>query len=350
MPASKTQQRSLFVSHLNLLKHGQLDHPENKLRLEAILSLLQNHPDLELTFERHADFSELAEAHDSDYVRKIMELSGKSGNLDHETRLTEKSVEAATLAAGLGLELVERVLSNRVSNGFALVRPPGHHATRSQAMGFCVFNNIAVAAKRALQLGIKRILILDWDVHHGNGTQDIFYEEDRVFFVDFHQDDLFPKNSGHLSEKGSGRGAGYTLNIPLPHSCRDEDYSHIFDQLIVPLATQYQPELILVSAGFDAHETDPLASMSLTTNGFALLTQRTKALADQLCDGKLILFLEGGYDPLRLSQNVKACTEILREVASTLSPEDGLKVYSNDQIIALVATIASANQIESNLG
>jgi acetoin utilization deacetylase AcuC-like enzyme len=204
-----------------------------------------------------------------------------------------------------------QVVKGKAKNGFAFLRPPGHHSRPSGAMGFCVFNNIAIAAKQALAMGVKRILIFDWDVHHGNGTQEVFYDDDRVLFVDIHQENLFPHNSGAQKEVGNGNGKGYTVNIPLPPLCSDADYLYVFDQLVEPFVDKYQPELILVSAGFDAHESDPLGGMKLTTNGFGLLAERTKRLAEKNCGGKLAMFLEGGYDPYFLAKNVMACAEVL---------------------------------------
>ncbi len=297
-----------------MLDHGLTSHPEHSSRLTAILAALKASPHsqfLDTTMSRKATVEELTQVHEASYVKYVLSLDGKRENLDQETPVTPGSVTAALVAAGLGLELVEQVLSNKIENGFALVRPPGHHCLPDAAMGFCVFNSIAIAAKKALSQGLKRILILDWDVHHGNGTQKIFYNDDRVLFIDLHQDNLFPVASGLLSERGIAKGLGYTANIPLPDSCRDDDYLYIFEQIVKPLARKYQPELILVSAGFDAHESDPLGSMSLTTAGFGALCAKTKTLAHELCNGRLVLFLEGGYNPPYLAANVMECINAL---------------------------------------
>lgn len=314
--------KHLFLSHPCLLDHGHLSHPENANRLKAILAALNNSPYkkfTDLTITRMATKDELSQAHDPAYVDHVLSLEGQEGALDSETPITPGSVKASLVAAGLGLELVEQVVEGKVRNGFALVRPPGHHARPAAGMGFCIFNNIAVAAKKAMSMGVKRILIIDWDVHHGNGTQEIFYEDDRLLFIDLHQDNLFPAGSGLLSEKGVGKGSGFTVNIPLPDSCRDADYLYAFETVVEPLAREYHPELILVSAGFDAHETDPLGSESLTTQGYGLLAARVKVLAEELCGGKVVFFLEGGYDPLCLANNVMACLGVL--ASDTVSPE-----------------------------
>lgn len=306
--------KHLFLTHLKQLEHGNETHPENSARLQAILDEFATSPYknlLNLSVDRQATLDELTKVHEKNYVDHVLSLEGQTANLDHETILSKGSVNAALLAAGQGLELVEQVVEGQVQNGFVLVRPPGHHARPACGMGFCVFNNIAIAAKKALSMGIKRILILDWDVHHGNGTQEAFYESDNVLFIDIHQDSLFPVPSGLLQEKGQGKGLGFTVNIPLPPSCHNEDYLYVFDQLVEPLARQYQPELILVSAGFDAHESDPMGFMNLTTQAYGLLTAKTKQLAEEVCKGKLVLFLEGGYNPFFLAKNVMECVRVL---------------------------------------
>lgn len=315
--------KHLSFSHPSLLDHGSLTHPENANRLQAIFDGFKNSlfgSLLTLSCDRKATFEELASVHDPAYVNFILSLSGQESSVDPETLISPGSVNAALIAAGIGLELVERVIDGKLQNGFALVRPPGHHARPAQGMGFCIFNNIAIAAKKALAKGIKRILILDWDVHHGNGTQEAFYETDQVLFIDIHQDNLFPVPSGSLDEKGKGKGAGFTINVPLTSSCRDEDYLYIFDSLVRPLALKYQPELILVSAGFDAHESDPMGFMNLTTKGYGRLTEKVKKLAEEVCKGKLVFFLEGGYNPYYLAQNVLECVKVLAEDVP-LSPD-----------------------------
>lgn len=310
--------RHLFLSHSLLLDHGIPSHPENASRLDAIFEsfALSSYKDcLDLSQQRLASLDELTQVHSQSYIQKVLSHNGHNFSLDPETLITPGTVKAAFLAAGLGITLVEQVVLGNVVNGFALLRPPGHHARPSAGMGFCIFNNIAIAAKKALSKGLSRILILDWDVHHGNGTQETFYEDDKVLFIDIHQDNLFPINSGLVSEKGSGKGIGYTVNIPLPAGCRDEDYFQVFENQVKPLVLEYQPELILVSAGFDAHESDPMAAMNLTTEGFGMLAIKTKALAEQVCEGKLVLFLEGGYNPYFLARNVMECVKVLTEDA-----------------------------------
>lgn len=314
--------KHLFLTHPCLLEHGINSHPENAGRLKAIIEALK-----EVTFfERKATVEELARVHDRAYISHVLSVEGKSGYLDPETPMIAGSVHAALVSAGLGLELVEQLIDGKIQNGFALVRPPGHHAIHATSMGFCVFNNIATAAQMALARGVKRIAIIDWDVHHGNGTQEAFYDDPRVLFIDLHQDNLFPRNSGLLEETGSGRGAGYTVNLPMPDSCRDDDYLYVFEKIIKPIVREYAPELILVSAGFDAHESDPLGSMMLTTQGFGRLTHEVKKLAAELCSSKLALFLEGGYHAPSLAQNVLECARVLAH--DTSSPPTPGEPYS----------------------
>lgn len=310
----KRSSQSLFLSHLSLLDHGDLAHPENRHRLQHIIESIENSPFkdcLDVSLNRLASKQELMEVHDQHYVEYLHSLIGKEAVLDPETKISCGSVNAALIGAGLGIELVEQVLEGKIQTGFSLVRPPGHHARPSIGMGFCLLNNIALAAKKALSLGLKRILILDWDVHHGNGTQEIFYSDDQILFIDLHQENLFPVNSGGINEIGEGKGFGYTVNIPLPARCRDEDYFYVFEKVVKPIALAYHPELILVSAGFDAHESDPLGFMNLTSHGYHLLTKKVKFLADKVCGGKVIFFLEGGYNPYFLAKNVMECIHAL---------------------------------------
>lgn len=307
---------STILSNPLMLKHGLPSHPENATRLQSIMTEVAESP-----YKSLADFSvsrlatpeELALVHTPEYVNFILSLDGQEVVLDADTILTPGSVKAAQMAAGIGLELVEQIISGKVRNGFALVRPPGHHARPNSAMGFCVFNNIAIAAKKALSIGLKRILILDWDVHHGNGTQEAFYEDDQVLLIDLHQDNLFPIGSGMANQTGKGKGEGFTINIPLSEGCGDAEYLTVFDKIVIPKALDYDPELIIVSAGFDAHVSDPLGGMRLTTQGFGKLTSRIKTVADKVCNGKLALFLEGGYDPYYLAKNVLECIAVLNE-------------------------------------
>jgi len=323
--------KHLSLCHSCLLNHGEETHPENATRLASIIQALSEspyQPFLDLSCARLATEEELCLVHDPVYVKHVLSLEGKNASIDHETLVSPGSIRAALVAAGIGIELVEQVLKGKIQNGFALVRPPGHHARPDGGMGFCIFNNIAIAAKKAFSKEIKRILILDWDVHHGNGTQDAFYDDERVLQIDLHQDNLFPSPSGLLRETGKGKGKGFTVNVPLPPSCNDADYVYIFENLVKPLARHYRPELILVSAGFDAHESDPLGFMNLTTAGYGRLTAEIKALAEELCQGKLVFFLEGGYNPYWLTKNVVECVGVLAQESVSIT-KDNLEPHSH---------------------
>ena len=268
-------------------------HPERPERLRAIVGRLQQAaiPASWPPFKR-ADRGKLELVHPAAYVTDIESLEGSTVLVEADTPVSPHSVSAARLAAGAAVTAVDLLLSGETSAAFALVRPPGHHAETARAMGFCLFNNIAIAAEHALRHhDLKRILIIDWDVHHGNGTQEIFYSRGDVLFVSLHQYPFYP-GTGALHETGEGEGKGSTINFPLPAGTGDETYIGIFSQIIAPIARAYQPELILVSAGFDAHESDPLGQMGVTTEGFAAMCTISRDLASELCDGRIALVLE----------------------------------------------------------
>ncbi|OGO07336.1 MAG: histone deacetylase, partial [Chloroflexi bacterium RBG_13_60_13] len=261
-----------------------------------------------------ASIDDLLSVHSAAHISQI-EAAARSGGgwLDADTVISPRSQEAAVHAAGGLLQATEAVLNGNVDSAFALVRPPGHHATRTDAGGFCLFNNIAVAARQAVRKhGLSRVFIADFDVHHGNGTQDIFYDDPAVFFFSVHQSPLYP-GTGRIAETGTGKGAGTTANVPLPPGCGDEPYLEVFQQVLVPLAHRFRPELILVSAGYDAHWADSISYMQLTVRGFARMVSLLKQLAGDLCHGRLVLTLEGGYHLQALSYSVKASFDTLLE-------------------------------------
>ena len=244
--------------------------------------------------ERTITYAELCAAHDADYVNHVLALAGTYASLDAETHLGPRSVEAARHAAGACLSLIEALISGAARRGFALVRPPGHHASAQAGSGFCVFNNIAIAACQALRRGVSRVLVVDWDVHHGNGTQAIFYERSDVYFCDVHQDGLWP-DTGAATETGAGAGLGYTRNIPLMPLSSDDDYLRALEKELPRIGESYRPELLLVSCGFDAHAEDPEGGMALSADGYARLTRLVRSIADRHAGGRLGLILEGGY-------------------------------------------------------
>jgi len=245
---------------------------------------------------RAAARDELTTNHAARYVDRIAETAGRQSTyLDPDTSTSAHSWDAAIKAVGGLLNLVDEAVEGKVRNGFALVRPPGHHAEYDRAMGFCLFNNVALAARHAMSKhGMDRIAIVDWDLHHGNGTQHSFYDDPRALFISTHQYPYYP-GTGATREVGSGKGEGYTVNVPLEAGAGDQDYVAIFQVLVAPILRAYKPQLILVSAGFDAHHTDPLGGMALTESGYDQMGRILMGLAAELCSGRLVFALEGGY-------------------------------------------------------
>jgi len=293
----------IYLKHSN----GPL-HPEGPERLLVIDRMLAEFPlkgHLVDISPRDATFEELAWIHDEKYIRRIEQTrESKFTVLDPDTSATSDSYAAALRAAGGTIEAAEAVLSERFPAAFAFVRPPGHHAEAGRAMGFCLFNNVAVAAAYALRRhDLKRVLIVDWDVHHGNGTMHSFYDTDGVLYFSIHQYPHYPF-TGRIDEIGRGAGRGYTVNVPLNGGQGDADYLFLFREILVPVARRYNPELILVSAGFDTHRNDPLASMGVSSSGYGLLTAVLQELAEQCCPGRIAFTLEGGYDHTALSEGV----------------------------------------------
>ena len=240
----------------------------------------------------------------------MAETTGVAVALDPDTYTSPETYEIALLSAGASVEGVERVMGNPGTRALVLSRPPGHHAERDRAMGFCFFNNVAVAAAHARTLGAQRVAIVDFDVHHGNGTQDIFEGDAEVLYLSTHQSPYYP-GTGDVQEVGRGAGAGRIVNIPLEVGATDDDYRIVFEQVIGPVMHQFSPDLVLVSAGFDAHERDPLGGMRVTTEGFAAMTAMLRGIADEHCDGRIVLVTEGGYDLRALGACLRATVDVL---------------------------------------
>ncbi|MGH9237214.1 MAG: histone deacetylase family protein [Vicinamibacterales bacterium] len=256
---------------------------------------------------RPASHEELARIHDDSYLTFLRETAGRAIALDPDTFTSPETYDVACLAAGAGVTAVDHVLDGGAgTRALVLVRPPGHHAERNRAMGFCFFNNIAVAAAHARARGLSRVAIVDYDVHHGNGTQWSFYSDPSVLFVSSHQFPYYP-GTGAASEVGSEAGAGFTVNLPLAAGATDADYERVYDAVAWPILRTFKPQLILISAGFDAYKDDPLAGMRLEAECFGRLTARLVAIADECCDGRIVALTEGGY-------HLKGIADSLRSV------------------------------------
>ncbi len=297
------------------LEHDTGDHVENSQRLVAVMSYLKEtgtKDELTCLPARPALLEELAMIHTPEYISYVKSKAEEGGGwLDPDTVMSPKSYEAASYAAGGLMVVVEGVTKGEVDTAFALIRPPGHHAVHDRAMGFCIFNNVAIAAKFALsKLSLNRILIADFDVHHGNGTQDAFYADPKVLYFSTHQYPFYP-GTGWMDETGTGEGEGTTVNFPMAAGWGDEEYLRAFNEVLVPVAQRFQPQLILVSAGFDAHWADQLAMMRVSVEGFAQMTMILKELAAELCKGRLVFTLEGGYDLQVVASSIKAVFDVL---------------------------------------
>ena len=318
---------SVFLEHPSSLQHETGPHPEQPARITAIQRELSERG--WLGFERMespaVDLDLLTQVHPESHVETIRGVAASGGGaLDLDTVMSEGSYEAALHAAGGATRLVELLLSGQARYAFSAHRPPGHHATSDRAMGFCLFNNVAVAATSALQQGgCQRVLILDWDVHHGNGTNDIFHSNDQVLFISIHQWPFYP-GTGGADDLGSGAGLGYTINLPVPAGADDAVFTSLVDHVAMPLAVAFQPELVLISAGYDAHEDDPLGQCALTDRGFEEMTRSVVRTCATL-DVPLGCVLEGGYGLAALGRGVATTMAVMAEAerGEGLSDDDG---------------------------
>lgn len=284
----------LFLKH----KNGE-KHPECPERLEFISRMLNETgiiQELLLPEPRDATRGEITAVHTPEHYEFVKSTKGIDfTSIDSDTSANRYSFDAALRGSGGFISSLDGISKGDFSNAFTLPRPPGHHAERDRAMGFCLFNHVAVGAAYLLSQGYKRILIVDWDVHHGNGTQDIFYDRSDVLYFSTHQFPFYP-GTGSLNETGSGKGKGYTVNVPMAARMNDEDYITVFNSILTPVADQYDPDFILVSAGFDSYFLDPLGGMEVTENGFAAMTRFIMKEADNHCNGRVAFVLEGGYN------------------------------------------------------
>jgi acetoin utilization deacetylase AcuC-like enzyme len=299
-----------LVYHPAYLDHDMgSGHPESPNRLHAIMGQLeQSGTAARLTRiePRKAEDEWITQVHTPGYVAALIQHAPTSGrvSLDPDTSMSPGSLTAAYLAAGGALAAVDAIMNGRVDHAFCAVRPPGHHAEAGRAMGFCLFNNVAIAARYVQKKhGLKRVLIVDWDVHHGNGTQHSFEDDSSVLFFSTHQYPHYP-GTGRATERGRGAGDGFTINVPMEAGEGDDEYRAIFHKALVPAADDFKPEFVIISAGFDAHKDDPLAGMGLTEAGYADLTNIVAGIAKRHAMGRILSSLEGGYNLTALSASV----------------------------------------------
>lgn len=312
-------------------------HPEREERLDAARrgvarSMIQTR---ELP-SREATFEQLARVHTPDFITRVANTAGKRGAFDADTYYAPHTYVAALRASGMMIELVEQLANRQLDYGFVLARPPGHHARADQAMGFCLFNHVAVAAAHALSIGLERVAIVDWDVHHGNGTEEIFYDEPRVLYISLHEAPQYP-GSGRVDDTGPryGHRHGTTLNVPLSAGADDNAYLDAFDRLILLVLEQFAPELVLVSAGYDAHQRDPLGGMSLTAAAYAQMTARLLERLPERGRGRFGLVLEGGYDLVAIEESVMVtCAALMTDPVPLGSQRGGWSAQVDAAIAA----------------
>ncbi len=337
--------KPLVVIDQGYLKHlpGE-SHPERPERIQALLNLAGalDKQMFELASPRAATRADVEYTHGADHVR-LVESTSKLNRyaLDGDTITCRDSFGVALLAVGGFLTLLDAIASKQSSSGFALVRPPGHHALRDRAMGFCLFNTMAVGAEYLKRVyGAKKILIMDWDVHHGNGTQAAFYDDPTVLFISTHQFPFYP-GSGAVNEIGVGAGEGFTINVPLPAGCTDAEYLQVFQDIVVPAAEKFQPEWILVSAGFDPPRRDPVGGMNVTEEGFGAMARSLLALANRFADGRIAFLLEGGYDLAGLRDSVAA---VLAAMQTQTPPPAGHLPLAESRIEPVIRRILQVHE------
>jgi len=319
-------------------------HPESPERISAINDLVRRfESEFDYLEPREATEEELASTHSPGYIEDLHQMAEVATNtdsligIDPDTVMSPKSYTTAKLAVGAALEGVDCLAKQTHDSCFVAVRPPGHHALADRAMGFCLFNNVAIAANQAKAKGFKRIFILDWDVHHGNGTQALFYDDPTVFFASLHQHPFWPPGSGYRDEFGDRDGEGFNLNIPLPEGTGDVGYLKCLDEIVGPICLDYKPDMIIVSAGYDAHKDDFIAGQNLSTVGFAMMSQRVADWRDTL-DTRVLCLLEGGYNTHALADSVMATMRVL----NASGPEELGQVHASYMVPATISGGAAA--------
>jgi acetoin utilization deacetylase AcuC-like enzyme len=336
--------KTAVVIDKDYLKHvpGEL-HPERPERIKVLLDLAASLDGsaFQLLPPRQATRAEIESCHSADHV-SLVEATSRSNRfaLDGDTITCRDSFGVGLLAVGGFLRMLDAIGGGEFQNGFALVRPPGHHARPAQAMGFCLFNTIAVGARHLLDSRqARRVLVVDWDVHHGNGTQEMFYADPSVLFISTHQYPYYP-GTGAVRDVGAAAGEGFTINVPLPAGCADGEYLAVFRDIILPSARDYQPDWVLVSAGFDAHARDPLGGMHVSESGFAAMARATLQLAAEFAENKIAFLLEGGYELAALRASVAA---VLNEMRGA-SGEDAFAAAGAERIEPLIKGILSVRE------
>jgi acetoin utilization deacetylase AcuC-like enzyme len=338
-----------IITHPFYLEHKtEIFHPESPARLQSIYSMLEEEDfgaALVKVEPRFAKLEELLLVHDPHYVDRVLDSAEKTRvRFDPDTVTSPKTYKAAWMAAGGVMEAIRAVLTGEVSNSFALIRPPGHHALRDRAMGFCIFNNLAIGARYALKThGLERVLIVDWDLHHGNGIQSLFYDDPQVLYFSAHRYPFFPW-TGAVEEVGEGKGKGYTVNVPMDFGCSDADYANVFRNLLLPIARRYRPDIVLVAAGFDIHHADLLRSMKITEAGFARMTNLLMEMTQEICGGRLVLALEGGYNADALGDSVAA---VLWELSGRSKiKKDEMQEMEDSQFQSISKTIDLVKKVQ----
>ena len=336
-----------IIKDSRYLRHtAGFSHPESPARLASVYEMLDT-PDMSWKYvsiePREASHDEIAYVHTPHYIDFVASTAGKSHViLDPDTMTSAETYEISKLAAGGLLNAIDAVIDGEVDNAFAFVRPPGHHAGAGNSAGFCVFNNVAIGAMHArYKHDVKKILIVDWDLHHGNGTQKIFYADRQVLYFSMHQYPYYP-GTGSWQEIGEGMGLGFTVNVPLNRGAINGTYVAALRKILIPIAMAYKPQLILVSAGFDIYFKDPLGGMRVTSEGFAAMTRILLNIADECCGGQLVAVLEGGYHVGGLTQSVKATlTEMTDETCMSEATLAGLEAEADEQNTQVINKIIS---------
>jgi acetoin utilization deacetylase AcuC-like enzyme len=338
--------RTILIKDRRFIEHrNRPGHPECPERLEGIYAMLES-DDMRGRCEevepRPALKEEIAWNHSPQYIDEIEKTAGRPFTyLDPDTSTSEGSWEAAILAAGGFLHALDVIIAGQADNGFALVRPPGHHAEAGRAMGFCLFNNVAIGAHYLLKKhGLSRVMILDWDIHHGNGTQNAFYDSPQVLYCSSHQYPYYP-GSGAFEEVGSGDGRGYTINMPLPGGQGDDDFVCLYANILAPVVEEFRPEFILVSAGYDIYCRDPLGAMEVTPAGCARLTGLLKGLAGTSCGGRLLLGLEGGYHLQGIAESVQ---ETVLALSGPPAPDVSVPRHADAHVQKIIDRVRSVHR------